>query len=587
MFTQICPNAVVIDTGSHYTKIGFAGDDEPQSIIRTATGTIPQSQRKNQSNKPSPKCNKYLIDESLYTHSQLENVEITKPYNCGTVENMEALSSIWMNTMQDKLQINENKLKETPILLTEPSFWSNSNVYSHLYAKYRENYCQTMFEDFDCPAMYLCKDAVLSSFSHGYKSSIVLDLGASSTRCTPIFDGYVINSGCKVTKCAAKLFDELLVEKMVSDLNINANYSFMRQDKNYKESYKKFMKDNIICDLRESVFKIRNTRPQFPNLTFPYKYNDKYTLNQLQNDGNKYAPPFKTNNPINSLRTPIKQEIGNNNNNDVDMIKTENNKIKLENNGNINPNEPRIKMEKEIPIKLENNNNNNNNNNNINNNKLSRSSSPNIKLEKDIIMDDKSGIFMNREYIYTLPDGQKLEGGEWQYSLPELMFIDYHQLFSTDLEDDWIEKMKAETESKSNIDDCDKYNDSYYYENTRQIWKDNDYKTFKFKGLSSMIVEALNECDIDIRGLCMKNVIICGGHSRYKGFIERIAKELTFVVPYSYKYKLHYNQTPRERLFSPWLGGSILSSTNSFQNMWITKEQYKEYGKSIVHRKCI
>ena len=43
---------------------------------------------------------------------------------------------------------------------------------------------------------------------------------------------------------------------------------------------------------------------------------------------------------------------------------------------------------------------------------------------------------------------------------------------------------------------------------------------------------------------------------------------------------------PEQRKISAWIGGSILSSLDSFKNMWITKEEYDEEGPSIVHRKC-
>lgn len=43
---------------------------------------------------------------------------------------------------------------------------------------------------------------------------------------------------------------------------------------------------------------------------------------------------------------------------------------------------------------------------------------------------------------------------------------------------------------------------------------------------------------------------------------------------------------PPERKFLVWIGGSILSSLSTFQNLWITKAEYEESGKDIVHRKC-
>ena len=43
---------------------------------------------------------------------------------------------------------------------------------------------------------------------------------------------------------------------------------------------------------------------------------------------------------------------------------------------------------------------------------------------------------------------------------------------------------------------------------------------------------------------------------------------------------------PAERRYLVWIGGSILSSLSTFQNMWISKAEYQESGPEIVHRKC-
>jgi len=41
-----------------------------------------------------------------------------------------------------------------------------------------------------------------------------------------------------------------------------------------------------------------------------------------------------------------------------------------------------------------------------------------------------------------------------------------------------------------------------------------------------------------------------------------------------------------ERKYSVWIGGSILGSLATFQQMWVLKQEYDESGPSIVHRKC-
>ena len=43
---------------------------------------------------------------------------------------------------------------------------------------------------------------------------------------------------------------------------------------------------------------------------------------------------------------------------------------------------------------------------------------------------------------------------------------------------------------------------------------------------------------------------------------------------------------PPERKYLLWIGGSILASLPTFQQMWISKQEYDELGPSIIHIKC-
>ena len=91
------------------------------------------------------------------------------------------------------------------------------------------------------------------------------------------------------------------------------------------------------------------------------------------------------------------------------------------------------------------------------------------------------------------------------------------------------------------------------------------------------------KCDLDIRRDLYGNVVLSGGTTMYPGIGERLTKELTNRAPPSMKVKV---VAPPERKFSVWIGGSILSSLSSFQQMWVSKAEYEEAGPSIVHRKC-
>uniref|UniRef100_A0A8D1B3M0 Actin, cytoplasmic 1 n=1 Tax=Sus scrofa TaxID=9823 RepID=A0A8D1B3M0_PIG len=91
------------------------------------------------------------------------------------------------------------------------------------------------------------------------------------------------------------------------------------------------------------------------------------------------------------------------------------------------------------------------------------------------------------------------------------------------------------------------------------------------------------KCDVDIRKDLYGNIVLSGGTTMFPGIGERMTKELTALAPSTMKIKV---VAPPERKYSVWIGGSILASLSTFQQMWISKAEYDESGPSIVHRKC-
>nr|AAK58090.1 actin isoform 1 [Acetabularia peniculus] len=102
-------------------------------------------------------------------------------------------------------------------------------------------------------------------------------------------------------------------------------------------------------------------------------------------------------------------------------------------------------------------------------------------------------------------------------------------------------------------------------------------------GLHDTCFNSIMKCDVDIRKDLYSNTVLSGGTMMFPGIGERMQKEITTLAPSSMKIKV---VAPPERKFSVWIGGSILSSLSTFQQMWISKEEYDEAGPAIVHRKC-
>ncbi|KAH3765548.1 actin A3 [Pelomyxa schiedti] len=100
-------------------------------------------------------------------------------------------------------------------------------------------------------------------------------------------------------------------------------------------------------------------------------------------------------------------------------------------------------------------------------------------------------------------------------------------------------------------------------------------------GIHETCYHSIMKCDVDIRKDLYGSIVLSGGTSMFPGIADRLHKEMTALAP-TVKINVF---APPERKYSVWIGGSILASLSTFQQMWISKEEYNESGPAIV-RKC-
>ena len=102
--------------------------------------------------------------------------------------------------------------------------------------------------------------------------------------------------------------------------------------------------------------------------------------------------------------------------------------------------------------------------------------------------------------------------------------------------------------------------------------------------LQELIMTCIAKCDVDVRRDLLTNMIICGGGSLIDGLLPRLNSELSALLPVSMKSK-QVSLLEIERRFSSWIGGSILSVCGTFQQLWLSKKEYDEYGPNIFAKR--
>ena len=171
------------------------------------------------------------------------------------VTDYDSLDTLLRAMLVDRLALDP---KEHPLLLVEPSLHNK---------EHRLKLTQYLFEKFQIPALFICKSSVLSAFSCGRSTSLVLESGANSTYAVPVHDGYALQTS--MIKCdigGNYLTEEVAKVLATKEVKITPRYGFSKKTVNGQSivdylsfehtdpSYERYSKYEIIKDLKESLF---------------------------------------------------------------------------------------------------------------------------------------------------------------------------------------------------------------------------------------------------------------------------------------------------------------------------------------------
>ncbi|CAI5449249.1 unnamed protein product [Caenorhabditis angaria] len=111
-----------------------------------------------------------------------------------------------------------------------------------------------------------------------------------------------------------------------------------------------------------------------------------------------------------------------------------------------------------------------------------------------------------------------------------------------------------------------------------------DIKREGLMTVAQMAASSASLTDIDMRPTLFSNVTVTGGNSLILGFTERLNNDLAHKCPPTIKLRVSAAPLTTERKFGAWIGGSILGSLGTFQQMWLSKAEFDETGRSIVDK---
>ena len=131
---------------------------------------------------------------------------------------------------------------------------------------------------------------------------------------------------------------------------------------------------------------------------------------------------------------------------------------------------------------------------------------------------------------YTLPDGQVVIVGEERFRCPEALF------------------------------------------NPLLLERESD-------GIHQFLYNAIQSCDIHVRSELLTNIFLSGGSTMFQGLQERLSREIEALAPSNARVNVF---ALPERKYLVWIGGSILASLSSFQQMWLSKSAYDECGPDYI-----
>jgi len=550
------------EIGSHSCRFGYGGDDCPKSVFPSymyRDGTVPTTNH-HLPPQPTPTplektndntSNNFLDDVvPIYDercHVKDNDCDPNQYLNDGIVRNWDAWENAWLKAFDDlavrrlgkhtngTVQVNTRRLycesgrviqtgkrsrddvdgncgKSTssnvtnheertsdrklmhPLLAIDSghthylaagdSFGTGPNFQKSIRRKQRTIMTEILFESFSAPAIFFAPTPMLASFANGRQNSLVVDIGASGMRATPVVDGLLLENaqrrsgrggdwlGCVQRRALEEIVLSEGKQSVVDGASVVHPRYALRSDKG-----KVTVEYPPYSNIQQSIFHRLAVRDVMYEMTSSTHVTGVAIYREQD-----WTVPF-----IDSKNATQKMDVE-----------------------GINHGADETSSDEDYESKI-------------------------------------------KKY-YELPDGTRVDLhknpiGKDLCRLPELFFSDEIPFVS--------QSMNGMLESEMPT-----------------------LSTLPMHELTKAALTAV--ADADMRKELCGNIIVTGASSLFPNLEQRLSLEMSHAIPTMYKCKVIASQNTIERRYAPWIGGSILTSLGSFQQLWLSRAEYDEYSTVLA-----
>lgn len=375
----------------------------------------------------------------------------------------------------------------------------------------RSKMMELLFEKFDAPAVFIAPSPMLAAFAHGRQTGLVVDVGGSGTRVTPIIDGLVLRSAQRRSGRGGEWLgavQERALTEFCGAKDVVPHYALgpppSAGASGVGSSRRRTVKYGPGHALRKTIFhQVAMADYMYEMLTGSH-----VTLQPWRQD---LTVPF-----VGYEGDSKKRKRGGGGGGDDD----EDGDVSGSDDGD-GPSDDDKAMEED---------------------------------NADAGEEEVEGT------SYTLPDGTRVDlamskPGKDLCRLPELLYTDEVPFGALD-------QQNALSTFKSG-----------------QSIAESTLSSLPIHRLAHASLTAVG--DGDARKELCGNILLTGGASLFPNMEARLSYEMSNTAPSAYKCKVVASRNTVERRYAPWIGGSILTSLGSFQQLWLSRAEYEEYGATL------